>query len=78
MVGICGVKLHEALAGSPLHVSDNSPLYPVAASSVMEPDPEDPDATVKVVDPDCVGIEMGASTVCVRVPLAARLFASPL
>ena len=79
MVGICGVKLHEAFAGSPLHVSDKGPLYPAMASIVTELDTADPEATVNVFEPGGgVGNEIGASTVCVRVPLAARLFASPL
>ena len=42
MVGICGVKLHEAFAGSPLHVSDKAPLYPAIASIVTEPNAADP------------------------------------
>jgi hypothetical protein len=75
MVGICGVKLHEAFAGSPLHVSDKAPLYPAIASIVTEPNAADPEATVKVVEPaGGVGNEIGdASTVCVTVPFAARI-----
>ena len=78
--GICGVKLHEAFAGSPLHVSDKSPLYPATASIVMELDTADPEATVKVVEPGGgVGNEIGdATTDWEMFPLAAELFASPL
>jgi hypothetical protein len=63
MVGICGVKLQEAFAGSPLHVSDKDPLYPAIASIVTEPDASDPEAPVKVVEPGGgVGNEIGDST----------------
>jgi hypothetical protein len=79
MPGICGVKLHEAFAGSPLHERNKAPMYPGIASTVKEPDASDPEATVKVVEPDGgVGNEIGdATTDWEIVPLEPASVASP-
>lgn len=80
MAGICGVKLHEAFAGSPLHVSDNPPLYPATASIATEPNAADPEAPVRVVEPDDgVGNEIGDATTDIwMLPLDEAFPASPL
>ncbi len=80
MAGICGVKLHEAFAGSPTQVSDKSPMYPATASIVTEPNAADPEAPVKVVEPAAgVGNEIGATTTdMLMLPLDGASSASPL
>ena len=63
MAGICGVKLHEAFAGSPLHERNKAPLYPAIALIVTEPDAADPDVPVNVVElGGGVGNEIGDTT----------------
>ena len=79
MAGICGVKLHEAFAGRPLHERNTAPLYPAIASIVKEPDAADPEAPVKVVEPGAgVGNEIGDTTTDWEMfPLTAMSWASP-
>lgn len=63
MDGICGVKLHEAFAGSPLHERNKDPLYPAIALIVTEPDAAAPEAPVNVVElGGGVGNEIGDTT----------------
>ena len=79
MPGFCGVKLHEAFAGSPLHVRNKAPMYPGIALIVKGPPASDPEATVKVVEPGGgVGNEIGDTTTDWEIfPLAAASVASP-
>ena len=73
-----GAKLHVAYWGKPvreIHRPPN-PAAPVTLTCVVT---DCPAATVSDVEPPLPApTATGASTVCIRVPLAARLFASPL
>jgi hypothetical protein len=74
-----GAKLHAAYMGNPLQEKFTDPLNPAAPLTFTCVVTDCPAVTVSVVEaPLPPPIAIGASTVCVRVPLAARLLASPL
>jgi hypothetical protein len=74
-----GAKLHAASIGNPVHEKSTIPLNPPAPPTLTFVVTDWPDTTVSDVEPPLPApTAIGASTVWVRVPLAARLVGSPL
>jgi hypothetical protein len=78
-VTAAGAKLHAAYIGIPVQEKFTAPPNPAAPVTLTFVVTVCPAVTVSVVEPPLPSpIAIGASTVCVRVPLAVRLLVSRL